>query len=743
MAENVPDSVKKCVAILKAAGSDTEKFAGLFMVTKLVKSSDCMVHCKKLILEAIGFKFLKRLLLSNDVPVDCPPMMYKSVALSVLSSFCSEPELATHPEILSNIPFFLEIIQQEDDDDNLMIINEAYTCLQNIASVDAGQKALLEVGAVTKMCEIYSQKSFQTDEALNVLVALVNRFGPTAWGDSTKPFHAIMTKIALDFEHDHDERKFELCSILNALLFNCQKIEVAASSSEESWPQSIYKGLTDVLTSKIGKNQRDPAMKLAANMLEICGVEWTLQDEEKPRQFFLLLVQLSSIEVRMQLEDKQMKQILANADLISSCFTILELSIAFVAQDTLDLEQKEKQSLYTALKNGFKAVINTLTKVSKDFEKKKNNIDVQEKLFTIAMVRVLGAWLAQETSAMRNEVYGIFPFMLTLANDTFYAYRQRVIRSRNLEEASKSSENHMELDDDPVGHVDVLRFLLPAICHLTVEEKPRKIMLDTKEEEVFYEALAFHWTNVMIKRPKIPKAERLKMKGGLPEQQYTPKQQEDMKDSRAAMISLCNIFMNITVLEAKLVEESTVFSTLLKFIFSNLPELRNQNDNLVLSGNLSVLGLLLLKQQAKRMKKDDFAICRFIQATIRFLWDAYCVDESVDSTALCISMKYKEHWTELMELWFLGMQTMSAVLALIPWISEFAMESGWAQGIIDMLHKVKMSSLPSNTKSAYEDFLCNLVEANKSVVQVLKDHDALSVCRTHHFMELGKKLFGD
>lgn len=747
MADTIPDSVKKCVAILKAANSDTEKFAGLFMVTKLVKSADCNQQSKKLILEAIGFKFLKRLLLSSDVPADCPPMIYKSVAISVISAFCSEPELATHPEILSNIPVFLEIITQDDSDDNLMIINEAYACLQNIASTDAGQKALLDVGAVTKMCEIYSQQSFQTDEALNILVALVSRFGPSAWSSNTKPFHSIVTKIALDFETDHSERKFELCSILNALLFSCVKNEVIATAPEESWPQSILKGLTDILTSKIGKNQRDPALKLASIMLELNGVEWTLQDEEKPRQFFLLLVQLSSVEVRMQLEDKQIKQILNNADLITACFVILELSIGFVAQDTLDLEQKEKQSLYTALKGAFSAVINTLTKVSKDFEKNKNQVDIQLKLFTIAMVRVLGAWLAQETSAMRNQVYAIFPFMLTLANDTFYAYRQKVIRQRNIDEASKSNngENHtnMEVDDDPVAHVDVLRFLLPAICHLTVEEKARKIMLDVKEEEVFYESLAFHWTNVMIKRPKIPKAERLKYKGGLPEIQHTPKQLDDMKDSRAAMISLCNIFMNITVLEAKLVEESTVFSTLLKFIFSNLPELRNQPENLVLSGNLSVLGLLLLKQQAKRMKKNDFAICRFIQATIRFLWDAYCVDESVDSTTLCVSMKYKEHWNELMELWFLGMQTMSAILALIPWISEFAMESGWAEGIIDTLHQVKMGSLPSNTKSAYEDFLCHLVNANSSVAQVLKDHDALSVCRTHHFMELGKKLFGD
>jgi len=119
------------------------------------------------------------------------------------------------------------------------------------------------------------------------------------------------------------------------------------------------------------------------------------------------------------------------------------------------------------------------------------------------------------------------------------------------------------------------------------------------------------------------------------------------------------------------------------------------------------------------------------------------VDESTDSTSLVVAMSYKKYWLELMELWFLGMQTMSAVLALVPWISEFAIESGWAEGIIDTLHKVRMGSLPANTKSAYEDFLCHLVDANNSVTTVLKEHDALAVCRTHRFMELGKRLFGD
>ncbi|KAI5705952.1 hypothetical protein M8J75_003405 [Diaphorina citri] len=734
------ESVKKCVSVLKAAKNDTEKFAALFMATKLVKGSDCNTKNKKALFEAIGFPFLKKLLLSTNVPSDCPPAIYKSVAISILSAFCREEEIATHKDMLANVPVFLDIVEQTDaeNDDNLIFISEAYECLQNIASFEPGQKTLYEIGAVSRMSEIYSTNSFQTDEALNILVSVVSKYGPASWEGNTKGFNMLLNKISLDFETDNSDRKFELCSILHSLLLSCPQKEInLTSTSDESWPLNIYKALNDILKSKIGKKQRDPALKLASVIVEVLSIEWTLLDEERPQQFFLLLIQLCTVEVRMQLEDRSFKEIMDNADLVTACFTFLEIAITYLATDSLDLEQKEKQQLYTALKGAFTAVINLLTKLSKDMEIIKNG-SIPEKIFICAMVRVLAAWLAQETSAMRSAVYGVLPFVLQLCNETFYAYRSHYVQERvKLESNKADAPSTTDSDGDPLSKIDLLRFLLPALCHLTVEDQGRKIMLDTKEEEVLHEALAFHWSIVHYKRPPVPKAERL-LKKPVPE--LPAKLVEDMKDSKTAIISICNIFMNITVLESKLVEESALFASLMKFIFNNLPELKNVPENLVLHGHLAVLGLLLLKQQSKRVKKNDFSICRYIQVTIRFLWEAYTVDES-SGDALVVHLNYKMHWREVEELWFLGMQTMSAILALEPWISEFAIESGWAQGTVDMLRKAQVGTIPANTKLAFEDFLVHLVEANKDVKKLFNDHDILTVCRTHRFMELGKKMF--
>lgn len=729
----VSDAVKKCCNILKNSASDTEKFAALFMVTKLVKGKHATPAAKKAIFEAIGFDFLRRLLLTADVPVDCPPTIYKSVALSIITVFCNEEELATKKEMLEFVPIFLDIVKAADDsenDDSLMAIGEAYNCLKGIASYGPGQEALVKANGIDRLNEIYSQGSFQSDEALNIMALLIAKQSGSSWSTKDpKVYHALLNKIAVDFETDQDKRKFEICEVLNALIYNCPKSFLLESATSETWPQSLYKGLCDILQSKIGASQRNPALILTSSALDLLGIDWLLQDEDKGKQIFLLLIQLAAIEVRMQLDGKSLKSLESHHNLITACYMILEVSINYISTDQLDLDQKEKQTLYTGLKGAFTAIINLLIKISNDKSKPSGN----DKLFVCATIRVLVAWLAQETTAMRTQIYQLLPFMLELANETHYAFKTRCI----AEKAGNKTEK-----PDPLSNFDLLRVMLPALCHLAVEDESRSIILKTNTDKVLLDFLEYHWTIVHYKRPPVPRAERLKALSQ-PPPELTPEILEEMKDSRVAMISTCNVLMNLTVLEPKYVEQSTVFNNLLRFIFENLPELKDIPENLVLHGNLAILGLLLLKQLSGKVKKNDFSICRYIQATIRFLWDAYIIDESNDPTALVVAMAYKEHWMELMELWFLGMQTLAGVISQIPWISEFAIESGWAEGIIQLLKKVKIGTLPPNIKSAYEDFLCHLVDANPDVVDVLKKAEALRVCRNHRLMELGKKLFGD
>lgn len=690
MAGEVSEAVKKCCALLKTSGGDNEKFAALFMVTKLVKGKHATPAARVAIFEAIGFDFLRRLLLTDNVPIDCPPNIYKSLALNILTVFCVEDSLVSKPEILDLIPVFLQLIQTDDasDSDSLIAVREAFSCLKGVANV--APQALIQAGAVEVLSRIYSNSGFQSDDALDVLALLI------VSSEVPLKFDAkLLNKIAVDFATEQDQRKFQLAKCLNAILSRSPKIE-------GDWSQSVYKGLSDILQSRLGAEQRDPALILTATMLDLFGFEWILlQDEVKGKQFFLLLTQLAAIEVRMQLEGVKFKDLKPKENLIGACFVILEKSLSTL--DNVDLEQKERQSVYQALKGAFSAVVAVLGGSPPLAGK------LQEDQFVFACVRVLMVWIAQEPTTMREQLNKLLPHILQL-----------IFNNQTV----------------------LLRVSLPALCHLVVEDQTRNIVLQKQGDRILVEALEHYWTKVNYKRPPIPRSERLKALTQ-PKPELTPEILEEINDSRLAMISLCNVLMNLTVLEGKHVESSPVFSTqLLQFTLQNLPELKDTPDNLVLHGNLTVLGLLLLKQLPNKLKKNDFSICRFVQSTIRFLWNAYTVDES-NPNELVVSLAYKEHWMELMELWFLGMQTLAAILQQLPWIGQFIVESGWAEGIVQLLKQVKVGALPANVKSAYEDFLCRLVDADADAVDALKKAEALRVCRNHRLMELGKKLFGD
>ena len=76
----------------------------------------------------------------------------------------------------------------------------------------------------------------------------------------------------------------------------------------------------------------------------------------------------------------------------------------------------------------------------------------------------------------------------------------------------------------------------------------------------------------------------------------------------------------------------------------------------MLYGNLGVLGLLILQKHSRRPKSTDYSIFRFIQAVVRFLWDAHNCEEAREEEELVVSTPYIEHWNDLIDLWYLGMQ---------------------------------------------------------------------------------------
>lgn len=81
---------------------------------------------------------------------------------------------------------------------------------------------------------------------------------------------------------------------------------------------------------------------------------------------------------------------------------------------------------------------------------------LREHPIVTAAVRVLGAWLAEDSLTLAAEVYKLLPFLLEFCVD-----------STPIGEEGGSDD-------------DLLKFLLPGLCHMTADDQSRCILLKTR-----------------------------------------------------------------------------------------------------------------------------------------------------------------------------------------------------------------------------------------------------------------------
>ena len=111
------------------------------------------------------------------------------------------------------------------------------------------------------------------------------------------------------------------------------------------------------------------------------------------------------------------------------------------------------------------------------------------------------------------------------------------------------------------------------MCHLVAEDKPRKIILDMKMHETLFTYLSYHWSIFDSFKVWLQKHE-----GGVNVEEpkfMLESSNFEMVNSKFAMVTICNVLMNITVLEPGFVEDTPIFFNLLKFIMNSLPTLQN------------------------------------------------------------------------------------------------------------------------------------------------------------------------
>jgi len=247
------------------------------------------------------------------------------------------------------------------------MINDAYDVLCAIVTYEQGRSAFISHRGVQSLCEVCVGQTFQCERAVELVLSLLRIEGPRCWSyhKGEEDYQRLVDKFAGEFERAQDAAKFVMCETVYTVLRSSPG--GVKRSHEVEWAPKLQKGLQDILFSKIAKEQRDPAIKLLAAVIEVSGFEWCLEEREEASssrqkgKFLLVALNLACIEVIMHLEEQSLLAAAASADLLASCYTIMENAVTYMANERFDyLDERQRNQLFTALKNGFATVLKFL-----------------------------------------------------------------------------------------------------------------------------------------------------------------------------------------------------------------------------------------------------------------------------------------------------------------------------------------------------------------------------------------------
>ncbi|XP_005529837.1 PREDICTED: neurochondrin isoform X1 [Pseudopodoces humilis] len=678
-------TLKRCLGVLRDARNDSEQFAALLLVTKAVRAGEVDAKTRRQIFDAIGFTFPTRLLTSRQPPDGCPPHTFRAFGLTLLACFCTDPELAGHSQILNKIPTFNDILLSSCDADSTSMVDDVYQCLSSVLATARGPKELVTKGTVSALCQAYLNGGHGSDRALTLLVGLLAIVEAKCWQRDAPQLLAVLSKLSSDFLKAEDVTKFELCEILPHFIPLSPPLTENSQGSECLC--RLYKGLADVLGSKLSQLQRDPALKLAASLVQACGAEW-IPAGSAGSKFLALLVNLACVEVRLILEEPDPTVVEGKKEVVTACYALMEMGIQeCLREENPLLENVQKMQLMRIMEEAFGAVIFYLRQVKQE--------ELQDP-FIFASVRVLGAWMAEETSSLKQEICELLPFLVDYARKLFKEGCPAV----SLPQAE------LVCNEGSAFPQDALRFLLPGFCHLTAEDRPRDILISEGAPALLCEYFLQQW-EVLTSESTAP---------------------APLTSTEMSLQTTCGIFLNLVVTAPDLVRHDKTFSSLMDVLLKSLPLLLPQKHHLVLAANILTLGLMMARiLVGSAVLQGTQSAKEFFGAAVCFLSQAHTTqaDPSSDGLAVAVSPAYVRAWDDIRELWFLGMQALASCIPLFPWLPHAALQAHWLQGLSLLLSCVTPASVDSELVTAFQAVLVELARASEQCRDVILSHHGM------------------
>ncbi|CAB1426030.1 unnamed protein product [Pleuronectes platessa] len=740
------DVLERCLHTLRHAQNDSHTLAALLLITRLCPASQLDKPTLRRIFEAVGLNLPARLLVTavrGRESSGLPPHELLSLGTALLAALSTDPDMASHPQLLTTIPLLLGLLangpvsnQQEEkpagenemnadskvqaeessgpesnpakveksagerkaskqngDDgsksngvktptetppcprlDKAMAA-DCYQVLTAVCALPRGLDQLLGRGAIPALCQAVEQnQTFSREQGLPLLGCLLSgRTKDKAWSKHPAELQTLLEKLSKDFCQSTEQTRLDRCSQLVQFL---PPVGVAAASDELKGVVSrVWGTLRPMMQSKLTPRQIRPILVLSACMLDLYGWE-----QVGPPKTCCLLVNRACVEVRMGLEEPPGNELSPELQhTLTGCYRIMEAAIEQACSPALtqsaapppssvsSLSLQQSQQILTVLQEAFSAVIYHLQQVDPS---------QYGDPFIFATFRSLCSWLAEETSCLKEEVTGLLPFLI--------GYVQSHMRGESPEEGLSDWMAEMSFSEErgPWTGREPLRYLLPALCHLSAEEGPRKVLLTLDTPALLVDFLTHSWNS-------------LKGKGGV------------ASSRDPSMETACSALLNFTVTEPERVRKDACFRTLEALLSEALPVLVHKPRLLVLAANMCTLGLMIGRLRSAPTGSVEASQRRFFSSALRFLRGA--LDTGSSTKLVQVSVSWEENWDEAAELWRLGLQALGGCVRAQPWITTLVREEGWLKHTLAMLGQCSALA-DKHTQGALEEALCAVAE---------------------------------
>ncbi|XP_029137285.2 neurochondrin, partial [Labrus bergylta] len=746
LTESQTEVLERCLHTLRQAKNDSHTLAALLLITRLCPANQLDKPTLRRIFEAVGLNLPARLLVTaigGSESSGLPPHELLSLGMALLAALSTDPDMASHPQLLTTIPLLLGLLangpvnqlkqepreQGEDEkmgsskvkseerantesnpanvekpdgetskqkgDDGSEAVGESssqessssskldkaiaadcYLILTAVCALPRGPDQLLSRGGIPALCKaVHQNQTFSRERGLTLLGCLLSgKTKEKAWSKHPAELLSLLVRLSKDFCQARDQTRLDMCTQLVQFL---PPVGVAAEGDElKGGVSRIWGALRPMMQAKLTPRQIGPILVLSACLLDLFG--WELVG---PAKFCCLLVNRACVEVRMGLEEPPGNDLSPELQhTLTGCYRIMEAAIEQACclglsqtpappppSSSSSLSLQQSRQVLGVLEEAFSALMYHLQQVDPSR---------YGDPFIFATFRSLCSWLAEETSCLKEEVTRLLPFLI--------GYSRSHMQGESAEQGLSDWMVEMSFKEEKEAWTgkEALRYLLPALCHLSAEEGPRRVLLTLDTPALLVDFLSQCWTS-------------LKGKSGA----------ASTRDP--SMETACSALLNFAVTEPERVRNDPCFRKLEAVLSEALPVLVHKPRLLVLAANYCTLGLMIGRLKSAPAGSVEAGQRRFFSSALRFLRSA--IDSGSSPGPVKVSQSWEESWDEVEELWRLGLQALGGCARAQPWILTLVREEGWLKHTLAMLSQC--SALPDqHTQGALEEALCAMAD---------------------------------